>query len=72
MRRLLAFDAASEPGGFQSQRMHRNITDQFLDEGPAALPAVVGFGAIDSVSQFRDADHREASLHLAMDLFHLL
>jgi hypothetical protein len=68
---LFPLDAPGEPGSLDSDRMHRNIPNQFIDERLPPLPALFRSGALDAMRQLRDGHHGEADLDVSETPFKL-
>ena len=55
---LLAFDAAGELSRLDRHRMHRHVTDEFVDKSLPASSLLLRLGALDAVRHLHDGHYR--------------
>lgn len=68
---LFTFDPSNHPGHLDSDRMHRHITAQSVDESQPTLLVRVRLCAICTVDQLGNRDHREADIDFAETVLNL-
>jgi len=62
---LLALDSSGKLSDEQRERMHDHVPGQFFDEFCAPHTIGIGFGPVDAVRQFDDADDRKRTFRIA-------
>src|ERR1035437_3515652 len=63
---LFALDASGKLRDLQRDRMHDHVIEDAISEDTPPRTVGVGFGSVDAVRQFNDADSRECDVDLAM------
>ena len=53
-------------GGFNGDRMHRHVADQFIHESLPPLPAFLGSGALYAMRELHDGDHGKTYFDLSV------